>query len=65
LRHVFLHELAHLKRHDIALNWLFAGAQALHWFNPLVWLAFQQARRHGTGVTSWWRARLQDHESGD
>ena len=44
LRNVFLHELAHLKRHDIAFNWLAAAAQALHWFNPLVWLAFREAR---------------------
>jgi len=44
LRHVFLHELSHLKRHDIAFNWLAALAQALHWFNPAVWLAAQQAR---------------------
>jgi bla regulator protein BlaR1 len=44
LRHVFLHELAHLKRHDIALNWLMALVQTVHWFNPLVWLAFQRAR---------------------
>jgi len=41
-RRSLLHELAHLKRHDIALNWLIAGAQALHWFNPLVWMAARQ-----------------------
>lgn len=44
LRHVFLHELAHLKRGDIALNWLLALLQALHWFNPLLWLAFRRMR---------------------
>ena len=44
LRHVFLHELAHLKRHDIALNWVMTVFQALHWFNPLVWYAFYRAR---------------------
>lgn len=44
LRHVFLHELAHLKRRDIAFNWLAAVAQTLHWFNPAVWLAGRQAR---------------------
>lgn len=36
LRHVFLHELAHLKRHDIAMNWLTAVLQILHWFDPEV-----------------------------
>ncbi len=44
LRHVFLHELAHLKRYDIALNWILAATQALHWFNPLVWYAFYRMR---------------------
>jgi beta-lactamase regulating signal transducer with metallopeptidase domain len=39
LRHVVLHELWHLRRHDIAFNWLLAAVQALHWFNPLVWFA--------------------------
>lgn len=41
---VFLHELAHLKRHDIAVNWLMTLVQVLHWFNPLVWFAFSRMR---------------------
>jgi beta-lactamase regulating signal transducer with metallopeptidase domain/Tol biopolymer transport system component len=44
LRYVFLHELAHLKRHDIWLGWLMSILQVLHWFNPLVWLAFYHMR---------------------
>jgi beta-lactamase regulating signal transducer with metallopeptidase domain len=44
LRFVFLHELAHLERHDIAMGWLMAVLQALHWFNPLVWFAFHRMR---------------------
>jgi beta-lactamase regulating signal transducer with metallopeptidase domain len=44
LRFVFLHELAHLKRHDIAIDWCLAILQALHWFNPLIALAFARAR---------------------
>jgi beta-lactamase regulating signal transducer with metallopeptidase domain len=39
LRSVLLHELAHLKRRDPAAQWLLQIAIALHWFNPLVWLA--------------------------
>jgi beta-lactamase regulating signal transducer with metallopeptidase domain len=39
LRHVVLHELAHLRRHDVAVNWLVNTVRAMHWFNPLVWLA--------------------------
>lgn len=44
LRYVFLHELGHVKRHDIYLGWLMVILQALHWFNPLVWLAFHRMR---------------------
>lgn len=45
LRHVILHELAHFRRRDIAVNWLMALVQALHWFNPFVWLAFHRMRQ--------------------
>jgi len=44
LRFVFLHELAHLKRRDIYIGWLISVLQVLHWFNPLVWLAFRRMR---------------------
>ncbi len=44
LRYIFLHELAHVKRGDLDLNWLFAGLQMLHWFNPVLWLAWRRMR---------------------
>jgi len=44
LRCIFLHELAHLKRHDIFVSYLVCLVQILHWFNPLVWLAFYRMR---------------------
>jgi beta-lactamase regulating signal transducer with metallopeptidase domain len=44
LRYIFLHELAHVQRLDMALNWLMAGLQILHWFNPVIWLAFARMR---------------------
>ena len=44
LRFVILHELAHLQRHDIAVGWLLAALQALHWFNPVIWVAFLRMR---------------------
>ena len=44
LRFVFLHELAHLRRHDLPLNWLMTVLQILHWFNPLVWYGFARWR---------------------
>lgn len=39
LRHVVLHELWHVRRLDVAVNWLLAAVQAFHWFNPFVWFA--------------------------
>jgi bla regulator protein BlaR1 len=40
LRWILLHELAHLKRWDLPVQFLCQILQAIHWFNPLVWLAF-------------------------
>jgi beta-lactamase regulating signal transducer with metallopeptidase domain len=45
LRHIFLHELAHLKRQDIFVSWAMALTQILHWFNPLAWVAAWQMVR--------------------
>jgi len=39
LRFVLLHEMAHLRRHDVLVEWLIACLTAVHWFNPAVWLA--------------------------
>jgi len=44
LRYIFLHELAHLRRHDIFVGYVVSLLQALHWFNPLVWLGFRRMR---------------------
>jgi hypothetical protein len=44
IRLILLHELAHLKRRDVAVNYLLAIFEAVHWFNPLVWLAFWRMR---------------------
>jgi len=44
LRHIFLHELAHVKRGDMWLNWLVTSLQIFHWFNPFIWLAFARLR---------------------
>ena len=44
LRLVLLHELAHVKRHDLAINWLTALLSAVHWFNPLVWVVMTRLR---------------------
>jgi beta-lactamase regulating signal transducer with metallopeptidase domain len=44
LRFVFLHELAHLKRRDLLVNWIVVLLQVAHWFNPLVWFGFARWR---------------------
>jgi len=44
LHYVFLHELAHIKRRDLELNWLAVILQILHWFNPVLWVAFGRIR---------------------
>jgi hypothetical protein len=39
-----LHELAHLRRHDPLTQAIAQLARALHWFNPLAWLAVRCLR---------------------
>jgi beta-lactamase regulating signal transducer with metallopeptidase domain len=41
---VLKHELMHLKRGDLPLNALMCVLMALHWFNPLLWIAFFKIR---------------------
>jgi beta-lactamase regulating signal transducer with metallopeptidase domain len=40
---VLRHELTHLRRKDLMWNALFFLLLAVHWFNPLLWLAFFRA----------------------
>jgi len=42
LRNIFLHELVHVRRHDVLLNWILIIVRALHWFNPAVWFAVRR-----------------------
>lgn len=44
LRLVLLHELVHVRRRDVLLNWAAIVAQSIHWFNPLIWFALKQWR---------------------
>lgn len=40
---ILKHELVHLKRGDVYLKLLFVTANALHWFNPLIWIMQKEA----------------------
>ena len=44
-RYVLAHERTHIRRRDYLVKPLFFAALALHWFNPLVYLAFLQMSR--------------------
>ena len=44
LRAALLHEMAHVRRHDWALQVMGHVARALYWFNPLVWVATRRLR---------------------
>jgi len=44
VRHVLWHELAHVKRSDMVVNWLMTVLRTFHWFNPFVWFAFSRMR---------------------
>ena len=46
--YIILHEQHHIKRLDHVMKALAFLALAIHWFNPLVWVAFILAKqRHG------------------
>lgn len=44
-RCVLAHELAHIRRFDVAAKLLFVAAACAHWFNPLAWVTLVLANR--------------------
>ncbi|NRD78525.1 M48 family metalloprotease [Bacillus sp. BRMEA1] len=44
LRHIFYHELAHVKRRDVGVNWIMHSLLILNWFNPILWFAYVRMR---------------------
>lgn len=45
LKNVLLHELTHLRHHDIIIKWLSVVAKSLHWFNPLIYYVCHEIDR--------------------
>jgi beta-lactamase regulating signal transducer with metallopeptidase domain len=45
LEPVLLHELAHVKRWDLLINWVQMVVQALYFFHPLVWFVNSRIRQ--------------------
>lgn len=44
LRYLFLHELTHIKRHDLWVRFFSMLAAALHWYDPLVYVLNKQIK---------------------
>lgn len=66
MRFVLLHELGHLRRGDVAVNWLLCFLQAFHWFNPVLWWAFHRTRIEAERSTDEWvLKRKQNHRPAD
>jgi beta-lactamase regulating signal transducer with metallopeptidase domain len=47
IRAVLSHEFAHIRRYDWGIQILAEIVRAVHWFNPLLWLACSRLRREG------------------
>lgn len=42
---IMLHELAHMKRKDIAIFWVMEILRAVYWFNPIIWYGLNKMRQ--------------------
>ncbi|MGO4106348.1 M56 family metallopeptidase [Paenibacillus sp. YAF4_2] len=66
LRYVFLHELSHVRRRDIAMNWLMNILLSVHWFNPLLWYAYHKMRAdQEMACDAWALSRIKPEESNE
>ena len=45
LRNILMHEIVHMKRHDIFVKWLLIFVGAIHWFNPFVYLVRREMNK--------------------
>ncbi|TCO53965.1 M56 family metallopeptidase [Caldanaerobacter subterraneus] len=53
ISYIFIHELAHLKRKDLLVNYLLLVLQILHWFNPFIWYFFKKIRQDMEVAADW------------
>lgn len=54
---VMLHELAHVRQHDVGWLAVWAVARAMHWFNPLAWIAMRDFRLFSEQLSDAWVVR--------
>lgn len=54
---VFAHELAHHRRGDLWTHFLALLVLGIHWFNPLVWIAFRRVRADAELAADDWALR--------
>lgn len=45
LKHIIMHEIAHIKRRDILQSLIASVLQIIHWFNPFIWFGFYRMRQ--------------------
>lgn len=44
MRLIINHELEHMRRHHLLMDWILTAIRCVHWFNPFAWKAHQQIR---------------------
>lgn len=45
LRNILMHEITHIKKHDIFVKWLLIFVGAIHWFHPLVYFVRREMNK--------------------
>ncbi len=45
ISHILLHELAHIKRKDLIINYMLIAFQVIYWFNPFLLFIFKYVRQ--------------------
>ena len=65
LEGVITHELAHIKRGDLAVAWVTSCLACCYWFHPLVWLAHGHLRREREMACDDWVLRTKTTDGTD